>query len=89
MCCHMLLEYLFCTFFCFCFFNGLKFFLSYFESKREREREREHKSGGVREGERIPNRLLDYTDSAEPDVELELTNHEIMTWAEAKSWTLT
>ena len=27
-------------------------------------------------------------DRAEPDVELELTNCETMTWAETKSWTL-
>ena len=46
------------------------------------EREREHKSGeGQRERgrERIPSRL--HTTSTEPDVGLEPTNHEIMTWA--------
>ena len=41
------------------------------EEQRERERERE------REKERIPSRLR--TVSTEPDVGLEVTNHEIMT----------
>ena len=46
---------------------------------RERERERAHEPGRGRERgrERIPSRL--HTASSEPDVELELTNHEIMT----------
>ena len=38
------------------------------------------------EKERIPSRL--HTVSPEPDVGLELMNHEIMTRAETKSWTL-
>ena len=46
------------------------------EGQRERERERE----------RIPSRL--YTVSGEPDVELEPTNCEIVTWAEIESWML-
>ena len=48
-----------------------------------------HKQGkGKRERkeERIPSRL--HAVSTEPDVGLELTNHEIMTWAEIKSLTL-
>ena len=43
------------------------------EGKRERERER------------IPSRLLIV--STEPDAGLHLTNYEIMTRAEIKSWT--
>ena len=50
--------------------------------------EREHKQGKDRERgrERISSRL--HTVSAEPDVGLELMNHEIMTWAKLKSQTL-
>ena len=60
------------------------FFLSLFISF---EREREHKWGrGERGRERIPSRL--HTVSAEPDVWLNLMNHEIVTWAEIKSWAL-
>ena len=47
--------------------------------KQRRGRERE-------KGERIPSRLC--TVSAEPDVGLDPTNHEIMTRAEIKSQTL-
>ena len=51
------------------------------ESKRKREREREREGTcageGQRERERIPSRF--HADSSEPDVELDLTNHEIMT----------
>ena len=48
-----------------------------------------HVSGGGAEGwkERIPSRLCAV--SAEPDAGLNLTNREIMTWAEIKSWCLT
>ena len=53
----------------------------------EREREHEWRWGGERERrERIPSRL--HTVSMEPDVGLELMNHEIMIWAEIKSWML-
>ena len=45
--------------------------------ERERERERESRGGAERERQRIPSRLC--TISAEPDVGLEVTNHEIMT----------
>ena len=53
--------------------------------------EREHKlSGGEEQGERqrerIPGRL--HNASAEPDVGLQLMNHEIVTQAEIKSWML-
>ena len=44
---------------------------------REKERGTERAGEGQREGERFPSRLL--TVSREPDVRLELTNHEIMT----------
>ena len=57
----------------------------------ERERESERActwvgEGAKRKGERIPSRLCAL--SAEPDVELKPRNHEIMTWAEIKCWTL-
>ena len=41
---------------------------------------------GERERERIPSRV--HTVSIEPNVELKPMNHETMTWAETKSWTL-
>ena len=44
------------------------------------------REGAKREGERIPSRLC--TVSTELSVGLYLTNHEIMTWAKIKSWTL-
>ena len=44
-------------------------------------RERQHEQGRGRE--RIPSRL--HADSAEPDLGLELTSHEIMTLADAES----
>ena len=52
---------------------------------REREGHRERKSRGRgREGEReIPSRL--HAVNTEPDVGLEPTSHEIMTWAEINS----
>ena len=57
--------------------------------KREREGVHTHaraSGGGAERGrERIPGRLR--TVSAEPDVGLELTNHEIMTWAEVGHFT--
>ena len=37
------------------------------------------------EKEKIPSRLL--TDSTEPNMGIDLRNHEIMTWAEIKSQT--
>ena len=48
-----------------------------------REREHEQEGGREREGERIPSRL--HSVRPEPDVGLDLTNHEIMTRAEIKS----
>ena len=52
---------------------------------RERERERVHKQGRDRESgkEKIPSRL--HAVSTEPNVGLDLTNREIMTWAKIKS----
>ena len=49
------------------------------EKEREREREKENKcgEGAEREGQKIQSRLC--ADSREPDVGLELMNHEIMT----------
>ena len=59
----------------------------YFESERnawagqgQRERERERKR------QRIPSRL--HALSSDPDAGLYPSNHEIMTWAEIKSWSL-
>ena len=51
-----------------------------------RERERAGEGQREREGKRIPSRLC--TVSPESNVGLNLTNHEIMTWAEIQSWTL-
>ena len=68
-----------------CFLNVIWFiqlfiFLSLFIL---RERERKHEQGRGREGERIPSRL--HAVSAEPKTGLNLTNYEIMTWAEIKN----
>ena len=49
----------------------------------ERQRESTSRAGAERRRERIPSRLR--TISAEPDVQLEFTNCEIMTRAEVKS----
>ena len=71
-------------------FNFRQFFFFFFLSLfiyLFRERESACAWEQQREGERIPSRLP--TVSTEPDVGLKLTNHEIMTWAETKSWTLT
>ena len=49
-------------------------------TERERERENESEQGGAereRERERIPSRLCAV--NTEPDSELSITNHEIMT----------
>ena len=54
------------------------FFLSFFTLFGE--------GGAERDGERIPSRL--HAVSTEPSVRLDPMNHEIMTWAEIKSWTL-
>ena len=70
-----------CVFFLFCFI--------YFERERERERERrerEYVSTKATERERIPSRLWAVT--TEPDAGFNLTNQEVMTWVEIKSWTL-
>ena len=56
----------------------------YFE--RERERENMNEVGQRERGERIPSRF--HTVSTKPDVGLELTNINVMTWAEIKSQTL-
>ena len=61
----------------FLFSSFYLFILREREQGRGRERERE------RGRERIPSRL--HTLSAEPDVGLEVTNREIVTWAESKS----
>ena len=51
------------------------------ERERERERERESSEGEAeREEEKNPKQASHY--QCEPDEGLELTNHEIMTWAE-------
>ena len=62
--------------FLFNFILYLKFI--YFERERERERHRE--------GERFPSRF--HTVGSEPNMGLELMNHEIVTWAKIKSRTL-
>ena len=48
--------------------------------------ERGGERGRERERERIPSRL--HAVSTEPDIGLDLGNHEIMTWAETRSGTL-
>ena len=53
--------------------------------KRERERERER--GRERGRHKIWGRLQALAVSAGPNVRRELTNHEIMTWAEVRCWT--
>ena len=61
------------------------FFLSlfiYWERERERERESASRRGAERRRDRIPSRL--HTVSTEPNVGLELTNCEIMTWVEVR-----
>ena len=52
----------------------------------ERERKSIERAEREREREIIPSRLC--TVSTEPDMELELTNGETMTWAETRSWML-
>ena len=85
------LEILYSVRFSFSFnFLFLKIFLSLFTYfwERERERARVRRGGAEREGgqERIPSRLCAV--SVQPDMGLYLMSHEIMTWAETKSWTL-
>ena len=63
----------------------------YFERERERKRERECTGKWQREREREwerENFKQNFCTSAEPDVGLDLTKCEIMTWAEIKSQTL-
>ena len=55
------------------------------EREQERERERDRERDRDRERE-IPSRL--HTAIPEPDVGLELTNRESVTWAQTESWTL-
>ena len=62
--------------------NFLKF--TYFW-ERGRERENEQGRGRERGGQR--NQTGPCTDSREPNVRLEFTNHEIMTWAEGRHLT--
>ena len=71
------------------FLYGLFLFLSFFFYKCLFIFETESASRGEaeRKRERISSRLC--TVSTEPDEGLNLTNHEIMTWAEIKSQTLT
>ena len=56
------------------------------ERERERERESPYGRGRERGRERIPSRLC--TVGSKPNAGLELMNHEIMTWAETKTWAL-
>ena len=56
---------------------SLSFFISFIYLFIVRERESVRRAGAETEGERTPSRLC--TVSTEPDVGLELTNHEIMT----------
>ena len=65
-----------------------KLYLFVLRGGGEREGERENTLGRERKGgrEKILGRL--HTDSAQPDAGLELTNREIMTRAEIKSWML-
>ena len=53
------------------------------EREREQGRSRERGIERVTERERIPSRL--HAVSTEPNTELKLTNHEIMTQAETES----
>ena len=69
------------------FFIISKFIYLFWEREKERVCMCERGRGRERGRERIPRRFL--TVSAEPHVGLELTNSEIMTWAEIKSWMLT
>ena len=68
-------------------FVCLFIFLSLFIFEGEIENMKMSQGGAEREGQRIPSRL--HAVSAEPDVELKLTNHEIMTGAKMKSQYLT
>ena len=61
-------------------------FLMFIYFERERARERGRGRGRERGRERSPVRL--HTVSPEPNMALDLTNHEIMTWAETKNWML-
>ena len=61
-------------------------FLFIFERERETERQRESEGGAERGGTQYQKRLC--ADSRELHVEPELTNREIMPWAEIKSWAL-
>ena len=65
------------------------FFLSLlisFERKRDRVHVHKWNKGREKGRKRIPSRL--HSVSTEPDARLKLTNHEIMTSAEIKSWML-
>ena len=65
--------------FCFFFSNFFKVYLFILRESMHTSQERAERR---RDG--IPNRLC--TISTEPNMGLELTNSEIMTWAEIKSW---
>ena len=66
---------------------GKTFFNVYFFILRERERESENRGGTKKRGrQRILSRF--HTVSTEPNVGLKIINHELMTWAQTKSWTL-
>ena len=65
------------------FFLNVYLFLRESEWDRGRDRGREGGRERERERERISSKLHEV--SAEPDMGLELTNREIMTWAEIKS----
>ena len=65
----------------YCFYKRL-----FILRERERESSCTSEGGAVRGGERIPNSLLTF--STEPDAGLDVTNREIMIWAEIKNQTL-
>ena len=59
------------------FCTSVLFFLMFICFEREREQEHKQRRGRERGRERIPSRLC--TVSTDPDVGLNLTNHELMT----------
>ena len=93
-CFHAIIFWYFSSicFCCCCFYStfanytllGVLLFVSLgFFSLRDKERAGERQKERERERERIPSRL--HAVSAEPHAGLDLTNCEIMTWAEIKS----
>ena len=70
------------------FFKIKNFFNVYLFILIERERERMSRGGAERQGEKEFQAGSTLPASTEPEVGLELTDHEIMTWAKIKSRTL-